>query len=232
MALWSANDDPTGKPKWANTAAVFGVDRTEATVYGKGMHPGWVNVTPMRGYVSNITVSNAGSGYANADTFVIANGVSGANGSGTMITADAANSALVMNVGTTVNVSVTTGNALAVYANSDTFFYFSNSTNKIYKVINKVVNSSFINLASNTSLVANGSANNGLAAQISSIGLVDGGGFTSQTGNVNITTSTGSGGSLTIGSYGGRIGRTSVECLVAISDMKSDDSDDTTLPDS
>jgi hypothetical protein len=231
MALWSANDDPTGKPKWANTSVVFGVDRTEATVYGKGMHPGWVNVTPMQGYVSNITISNAGSGYANTDTFVIANGVSGGNGSGTMVTADGANNSLVLNVSTTVNVGVT-GNALAFYANSDVFFYYSNTTNKIYKTINKVVNSSFINLTSNASLVANGSANTGLAAQISTVGLIDGGHFTAQTGNVNITTSTGSGGSLTIGSYGGRIGRTSIECLVAISNMQSDDSDDSTLPDS
>jgi hypothetical protein len=229
MALWTANNDAAGKPKWANTAAVYGVDRTEARLYGKGVSPGWVNVTSMSGGVVSVAVANAGTGYANGDAVLFANGVT--NGSGVVVTADSANLTGGLILNDTVNVTANGIDFTTVLSNSDALFYYSNSSNKVYRTLNKVVNSSFANVTLATNTGANTDADYGRAAQVSSVGVVDGGQFTSQTGNTAITTVGGVGAGLTL-SYGGRIGRTQVENLVAVSNMTNDASDDTVFPDS
>ncbi len=226
---WTANDDPTGKPTWANTSVVYGVNRTEAKLYGKSVSPGWVNVTPMTGYVSAVTITNAGTGYANTDTFVIANGTS--NGTGTMVAFDLANATGSLVIASTVNATANGVDLTTTLANGDVIFYYSNATNKVGRVVNKVVNSTFLNVTvafSHTNAIG---VNYGRAGVISSVGFT-GGVFASKTANVVVTTAAGVGGVLTIGAYSGRIDRVGIENLVAISQMAGDASDDTLFPDS
>ena len=66
MPLWGTRDFVSGnnKPVWANTANVYGANVTEvtaATWSGKGVSPGWVQVTRGRGAIINVTIANAGS---------------------------------------------------------------------------------------------------------------------------------------------------------------------------
>jgi molybdopterin biosynthesis enzyme MoaB len=68
--LWSANDDPTGRPKYANVASVYGVNATEAVVKGKSAAPGWVKVTYGTGSV-DLVLTAGGSGYTNADIITV-----------------------------------------------------------------------------------------------------------------------------------------------------------------
>ena len=128
-----------------------------------------------------------------------------------------------------VNVTATGANLLSTFANSEQLFVYSNSSNMIVKTINKVVNSSFMNVTS-TFAVTNAAVNYGKAGVIKFItNPVVGSGFTT-TYNVAIS-GTGLGANVVSG-LGGRAGRTTYEHMVVVKNMTGDASDDTVLPDS
>lgn len=88
MPIHGFEDNETGdkKPKYANTASVFGVSATEvANTDGHGpkvAHAGWVKQTLGTGGVASITIDDPGSGI-NANGFIVftGGGGSGANAS-------------------------------------------------------------------------------------------------------------------------------------------------------
>ena len=230
MPLWTANDDPTGRPNYANNATVYGVDKTEAAVTGNTLGPGWVNVTKGTGYVT-FSVVNGGSGYANADVITVDGGANPAttNATANIVVGESANltGTLAITSGN-VNVTATGANLLSTFANSEQLFVYSNSSNMIVKTINKVVNSSFMNVTS-TFAVTNAAVNYGKAGVIKFItNPVVGSGFTT-TYNVAIS-GTGLGANVVSG-LGGRAGRTTYEHMVVVKNMTGDASDDTVLPD-
>lgn len=233
-ALWSANDDPTGKPKYANTANVYGVNRAEARVKGRGVSPGWVGVAVGTGGVATLTITAGGSGYVNADVITIDGGgapatsnatysltsTNGANLAGTVSTVSGAHGN-VIGTGTTLNTS---------FANGQTMFVYSNTTSFTVKKINQVVNSTFLNVTT-TWAFANATANYGKAGIITSVSETNpGAGFTTAS-NVAVTSTDGVGATFTV-ALGGKAGRINYENMVVFKgDMAGDAADDTPFPD-
>ena len=232
MVRWSANDDPTGKPSWSNTADVYGVDATEAQVKGKSVAPGWVRVITGTGEAS-LTLVSGGTGYTNADYIT----VDGVTTSGVVN----ATSNVLVDIGAnlTGTVAVTSGQANVVgtgtalstnFANGDSLFVYSNATNYAVAKINQVVNATFMNITSTWS-VTNSTAKFGVSGIIQTIVTpVGGSGFTTQT-NVAITTTNGKSANVTATPIG-RAGRVSYENMVIVRRMSNDASDDTTFADS
>lgn len=89
MSLNGNLDGATGnsKPKYANTASVFGVSATEAAnTLGDGKkvaHAGWVQQTIGTGPITAITINGGGSGYSNGFVRITGDG-SNANASYTV----------------------------------------------------------------------------------------------------------------------------------------------------
>lgn len=232
MPIWSANDDPTGRPNYANTSDVYGVDKAEAAVAASGVAPGWVRVTPQTGYVSFLTVVAGGSRYTNSDVVTV-DGVS---------TSGVVNATANVVVGFSANVSgnaavtsgqvnlVSTGyNLTTGFANGYEVFVYTNSTSAAVRTINQVVNSTFMNVTSSWP-ATNASAAFGVSGVILRTDyLNEGSGFTTQK-NVSITTVAGAGANVTA-TLGGRAGRTQYENLVYVANVQNDDSDDTVFPD-
>lgn len=86
MSLWTMTDNTGGKPKYANTsekALIFGIDASEAqAANGRIAHAGWVRVEAGTGPVVGVTITAAGSGYANGESLVF----TGGNGTGAVAT--------------------------------------------------------------------------------------------------------------------------------------------------
>lgn len=75
MSLWGNIDQANNKPKYANTADVYGVDATEAGVAGGDVpHAGWVKVTKGKGTVVDVVIVGGGSGYANGEALIFSAG--------------------------------------------------------------------------------------------------------------------------------------------------------------
>lgn len=79
MPMWTNRDmaSGNGKPLWANTANVYGVNTTEAQAannLSKQVSPGWVQVTRGTGYVVSANISNAGSNITVAGYVTITGG--------------------------------------------------------------------------------------------------------------------------------------------------------------
>lgn len=231
MSLWTANDDPTGRPNYANTSSVYGVDTTEATVIGHKVSPGWVRVTTGTGGVVSVAVANGGSGYVTGDAVTIDGGAAPAttNASYTVTAADQANLAGTVAVLSSGANVVGTGTAFLTYfMNSDSVFVFSNSSASTTKKINKVVNNTFMNITT-TWAFTNASTTHGVAGAITGVNFVEfGTGFTTAT-NVAITSTNGAGGVLTP-TLGARAGRKNYETLVALKSIAGD-AEDTVFPD-
>jgi hypothetical protein len=230
MPLWSANDDPTGRPNYANNATVYGVDRAEALVKGKSAAPGWVNVVTGTGYVV-FNINSGGSGYANTDTIVV-DGVTTpgvVNATANVRVGYGANSAATVNI---VGVNATASSTVLItegYANGDAIAVWSNSTNVLVRTINQVVNSTFMNVTS-TFGTTNTAANFSKSGVIQSlININPGSGFTT-TSNLTLTTSGGVRANVGI-SLGGRAGREYLENMVIVKGMAGDAADDTIFPD-
>lgn len=85
MALWGNVDNAGSKPKFANTADVYGVDKTEATVSDFVTAPGWVKVKIGTGPVVAIAIAAAGTGYANGEVLTFTGG-NGTGAAGTLTT--------------------------------------------------------------------------------------------------------------------------------------------------
>lgn len=231
MPIWTANDDPTGRPKYANNSNVYGVDRTEARVKNVGIASGWVAITPGTGYVTMSLVSG-GSGYANTDVVKVDGGATPGvvNATANVIVGFSANSAGTVNI---VGVNATaTGVDLVTtgYANGDVIFAFSNSSNSTVRTINQVVNSTFMNVTSAWGF-SNTTSNFGKAGVIQQLtNATPGSGFQT-TANVSFTTSAGVRANVAA-TLGGRAGRTDYETMVIVKNMTNDAADDTILPDS
>lgn len=68
MSLWGSTDQANNKPKYANTANVYGVDAAESGVAGGDVpHTGWVEVKKGAGTVVSVTINDGGTGYANGE---------------------------------------------------------------------------------------------------------------------------------------------------------------------
>lgn len=233
MPLWTANDDPTGRPKYANSATVFGVDRTEAQVFRKDISPGWANITYGTGSVE-LTLVSGGSGYTNADVITV-DGVATSgvvNATANIIVSFSANVAGNLAVtSTAVNATATGIDLTTILANGDTIFVYTNSTFANTRTINKVVNSTFLNVTSAWS-TTNAAATFGKAGVITSIVPNNGGGsgFVN-TSNIAITTSVGQSASITA-ALTGRAGRYNHDQLVVFKGDMAGDAEDTILPDS
>jgi hypothetical protein len=84
MSQWGSRDFTSGnnKPVWANTPNVYGANTAEASLAGRGVHPGWVSVVRHTGPVASIEINHPGGGY-NANGFIVftGGGGSGANAS-------------------------------------------------------------------------------------------------------------------------------------------------------
>lgn len=82
MPLWGNRDFPSGnnKPKYANTANVFGANTAEARAAGKGVHPGWTQFQWGTGGIAGVNIVWRGGGY-NANGYVAFTSVDG-RGSG------------------------------------------------------------------------------------------------------------------------------------------------------
>jgi len=234
MPLWTANDDPTGRPKYANSAVVYGVDRAEAQVSGRSVSPGWVNVTIGTGSV-DLTLVNGGSGYTNADVITIdGNGTVGVvNATANVVVGFGANvtgSTLAV-VSAAANATATGGaSLLTTFANGDNIFVYTNSSFANTRTINKVVNSSFLNITSTWS-TSNAAAAYGVAGIVLSINPNNGGGsgFTI-TSNTTVTTSAGQ--NLTFTKVlAGLAGRFYHDNLVVFKGNMAGDAEDTIFPD-
>jgi len=236
MPLWTANDDPTGLPKWTSREYVLGANSTNNRVYGvskamaqdtpwlgKGVSQGWVTLRFGTGGVSSMLIANTGSGYANADTISVdGNGTVGViNASATIVVGFSANLAgtvAILSAG--ANAIASSANLLALYTNGDFIFAYTNSTAADSKKINQVVNSSFLNITSTWS-ATNAASSFGVSGQIQTITVnTSGSGFTN-TSNVTVTTSTGVKGTVTP-VLGGKAGRIFVDnTVVLVGDIKN-----------
>lgn len=232
MPLWTANDDPTGRPNYANTSDVYGVDRAEAAAAGSGVSPGWVKVTIGTGGVVGLTITDGGSGYTSSDTVTIDGGAAPAttNASYTVTATNGANlTGTVAVVSGGANV-VGTGTAMLTnFANGDSLFVFSNSSSSTTKKINQVVNNTFMNITT-TWAFANASTVHGVAGIITAVSPVDfGAGFTVDS-NVAITSTNGTGAVL-VPTLGGKAGRTNYENMVVFKGNMAGDAEDSIFPD-
>jgi hypothetical protein len=231
MPIWTANDDPAGRPKYANTSDVYGVDATEARVVGAGVAPGWVKVTIGTGFVNALTVSAGGTGYTNADAVVIDGGAAAAsvNATANVVVGIGANLAGTVAVTSSGANIVGTGTAFNTdFANGYTAFVYQNTTAFTAKKINQVVNATFMNITT-TWAFTNASATYGIAGIIQSVNVTNiGAGFTTSS-NVAITTTDGVGANLVV-TLGGRAGRKSYESMVFINTMTGD-AEDSLFPD-
>ena len=234
MSLWTANDDPTGRPKYANNSTVYGVDVNEAVARGRGVSPGWVKVTIGTGGITALTITDGGSGYTNSDVVTIDGKSAPATTNATygVVTSVSANLAGTVSTisGVNGNVIGTSTTFLTDFANGDSLFVFSNSSSSTVKKINKVVNNTFLNI-STTWDFANASASYGVAGIITSVYVTDpGSGFTVDS-NVAITSTDGVTAVL-VPTLGGRAGRTSYENMVVLQGTMTGDAEDTIFPDS
>lgn len=105
MPLWGSLDFTSGnnKPKWANTANVYGISISEAqnaNNTSKELTPGWVQWTKGPGYVLSAQIANAGQNIVSAGIVTI----SGGGGSGANVIYGINNISNIVNT-----VSVVTG---------------------------------------------------------------------------------------------------------------------------
>lgn len=104
MPLWTATDNNAGKPQSANTsekALIYGVNAAEVAVAaGRVPHSGWVRVEKGTGQVSGVTITAAGTGYANGSAVAFSSG--GATGTITTNGAGAITSFTLTDPGTPV----------------------------------------------------------------------------------------------------------------------------------
>lgn len=119
MPQWGNIDFvPSGnnKPKFANTANVYGVNVSESrstTWSGKGVAPGWVQVIKGTGGVASIDINVRGAGY-NSNGYIIFTGGGGGSGANASFIArsNTANST------DNVIISVTVNNQGSGYTNT------------------------------------------------------------------------------------------------------------------
>ncbi len=230
MPIWSANDDPTGRPNYANVATVYGVDKAEAAVKGAHLGPGWVNVNVGTGPVV-FKIANGGSGYANANFITVDGGTTPGvvNATANIVVGQSANLAGTLAVTSAlVNVVATGVDLTTVFTNNAQMFVYTDNSTMVVKTINKVTNSTSMNVVG-AFAASNAASKYGLAGVIQSItNIKEGSGFTT-TANVTIT---GTGVNANVVTLGGRAGRTWYEHMVVVKGMKNDAADDTVFPDS
>lgn len=233
MAQWSANDDPTGKPNFANVATVFGVDRTEAQVAGAGVSPGWVKVYTGTGS-AELTLVSGGTGYTNSDVITVdgvtTSGVVNATANVVVgLSANVANATFAV-TSTEANATVTGVDLTTVAANGDSLAVYTNTSAPQYVVVNQVVNTTFMNITS-TWAETNAAAEFAVSGVIETIVPNNGGGsgFTNQS-NLAITTSAGQSANVTV-ALTGRAGRVWYENMVWVKNI-TNDAEDTIFPDS
>jgi hypothetical protein len=233
MPLWTANDDPTGRPNYANSATVYGVDRTEAALFGKSISQGWANITYGTGSVE-LTLVSGGSSYTNASVITV-DGVATAgvvNATANVIVGFSANvAAATVNINaSTTNVLSTGANLQTIFANGDTIFVYTNSTFANTRVINQITNSTSMNVVGAWS-TTNTAAAFGIAGVILTIVPNNGGGsgFVN-TANVQAVT-VGQNASVTA-TLTGRAGRYNHDQLVVFKGDMAGDAEDTIFPDS
>ena len=234
----------------ANGAIVglFGVDKTEAVVTGKGVTQGWVLRKKGMGPVTAVTASG-GAGIANGETVKLSNGSS--NGVLTLVSNATANiaSATITNGGlfesnTTVVVAfnrekhlatvIVTSNATAIgYTNGDIIKASNGSINATATITTNATGGITSTTITNPGLFANTQANNTVVFNVSnSTGGTTTGNVASTGFAANLAASTG--GSITITALGGRGGRVQYETLAVVRAMSNSDADaeDTIFPDS
>lgn len=231
MPTWSANDDPTGRPNYANTANVFGVDRTEALVYGKGVSPGWVAVRTGSGQISGFTINDGGTGYVTADTIEVNGAV---NAVANLIVGEGPSLAGIGNLNIqTGNVIVVTNFTPSTELTIPSVLYaYVNATGPaITLTINEDINATAFNVASAPSVTNSAVSNWGYDGVITGFQVTEYGSFTVTDPESEITTSTGSGANVDP-IVGGRAGRVTTENMVFIHDVTNDADDDGTFPDS
>lgn len=108
----------TGQEQFGNT--VFCADKTEASVSGGAVVPGWVKRTVGTGPVRSITINAGGTGYSNADTIRVSGGTVNAaanlttNSTGGIISTSITNFGLgFSNVATSTLAITTSGGSTA-----------------------------------------------------------------------------------------------------------------------
>lgn len=230
MPLWSANDGPTGRPNYQNTASVYGVDKTEARLKNVGIGPGWVNVAVQTGYVT-LSLADGGSGYANANFITVDGGANPAvNATANIVVGTSANltGTLAVTSGQ-VNVVATGVDLTTIFQNNSQMFVYTDGSTQVVKTINKVTNSTSMNVVG-AFAASNTAAKYGKAGVILAITNVNPGSAFTTTSNLAIT-GTGVGANVVV-TLAGRAGRTQYEHMVVVKGMANDAADDTVFPDS
>ena len=247
MSLWGANAaNNNDKPKHLNTAfkaLTFGVDVTEAQVAPrKGIHAGWVKVTPGVSGIASANVVAAGSGYTNGTPLVFTGNTIGAIPVAQIITNNTGNVASIVvvtpgayqnNAPPTVTIA-NTGRVNNVTINNGGTGY--SNTNRV--VIVGDGSGAAATLTTNGSggitaiTVTSGGLGYDAVPQVSVVGTQSG--EPAGTGaNLTAVLLKGSGANLTINlAIGGRTNRVQYETLVAASSVAGSDSDDTFFPNS
>lgn len=233
MPLWSANDDPTGKPNWSNTADVYGVNATEARVKGASVSPGWVRVVVGTGS-AQLTLVSGGYGYSNSDVITVDSvGTAGSvNATANVIVGLSANlSGVTLAVTSGQANAVATGTSLlTLFSNGATLAVYTNTTAPQVVRVNQVANATFMNISS-TWAATNATSTFAFGGVIQQVVPNNGGGSGFKTtSNVAFTTSNGQNASVTA-VLSGRAGRTTYENMVIVRNMQNDASDDTVFPD-
>jgi hypothetical protein len=235
MPLWSANDDPTGKPNWSNTADVYGVDKTEAAVAGKGVSPGWVRRTVGTGGVT-LSIVSGGTGFTNSSVITV-DGVatSGVVNATANVLVGFSTNVAGLNVAVTsgqVNVTATGASLLTTFANGQTVFVYTNSSSAEVRRINQITNSTSMNVVGSWTSSNAAATGVGLAGVIQTIVPNNGGGsgFVN-TSNVSFSASANGQNASITATIGGRGGRITYENMVYVKTI-TNDAEDTAFPDS
>lgn len=233
MSLWSNTDNANGKPAFANTATVFGVDVAEAALQNFVASPGWVDVQVGHGPIVSIAVTTPGTGYVDNEALIFASG--GGNGAAGFVTTSG--NSLVANV--TIN-----GGGVG-YANAAALIFdpvgaqgtVTTDSNGMITAVTITTGGAYATAPTVTiDTVAGTNANLTVEVgdltpigDIVSATLTNGGSGYTSAPTVTIDTIVGVNGALTA-AVGGRAGRITSETLVAMKSIGGD-AEDTQFPD-